>query len=96
MAQKASDQQTEEPKRLRIDQLQKLLEEKLRALIEGVRGKQSQNNQAEGEALGKLGMLKEINADLESVFKDTSHSISQLSQFLDRQEGEHKNRLEKD
>jgi len=41
-------------------------------------------------------MLKEINADLESVFKDTSHSIAQLSQFLDRQEGEHKNRLEKD
>jgi len=39
MAQKASDQQMEEPKRLRIDQLQKLLEEKLRALIEGVRGK---------------------------------------------------------
>lgn len=96
MAQKASDQQTEEPKRLRIDQLQKLLEEKLRALIEGVRGKQSQNNLAEGEALGKLGMLNEINADLESVFKETSHSISQLSQFLDRQEGEHKNRLEKD
>lgn len=34
--------------------------------------------------MGKLGILKEINADLESVFKDTNHSISQLSQFLDR------------
>ena len=96
VVQKPTEQSVDEPKRLRLDQLQKMLEEKLRALIEGLRTKQGQNNLAEGEALGKLGMLREINGDLESVYKDTNHSISQLSQFLDRQEGEHKNRLEKD
>ncbi len=37
--------------------------------------KQKQSRDAEAEALEKLGLLKDINIELENVFKDTAHSI---------------------
>ena len=58
--------------------MQGLLDDRLRTLVDGLKGSQRENKEVEEEALEKLGLLKDLNNELEGVYRDKVQSVNQL------------------